>query len=98
MEEFTDARGRKYRDLDGIELIAMKSGDDKKVHGRIFELSEEEAKDHFLIGYAEGQDFNHCVFVAWNNAKDFFDRVYGYRIGAPENPQMKVRVFFYERE
>ena len=97
-EEFVDGNGRKYRDLSGWERITADKKNNRKIKGRIYELSEEEVKSHSLIGTASGQNFDHCVWLALRHEERFVDRVWGYRIEKSGDPEIKISVSFYERE
>ncbi len=87
-----DNQGREYFEF---EVVAG----DKDYSGtkRIYELSDEEIREHKLIGEAEGQNFFLCLFMG-RHAKNFHNRVCGYRILEPTRPGMVLRVAFYEKK
>lgn len=63
-----------------IELISVtKTG--RKNKKRIWELNENNAKKLALIGTAGGESLFHCLYLAANHTKNFWDRVCGYRFG-----------------
>lgn len=47
------------------------------------ELSESEAEKYEVIGTAEGQHDDHCLFLAMKHGYQFLDRVVGYRKTPP---------------
>ena len=86
---------KKFQIISGVNIISEK-GCKEIPEKKIYELSEEEAKKYKLLGEAEGQNFDHCVYLGWRHAENFLERVYGYRIEKPERKDMRIKVIFYE--
>ena len=64
----------------------------------IYPLSKKAAERYELIGKARGQDLFHCLYLAGRHAKNFFNRVYGYRTNRYPRTLYPLHVDFYERK
>ncbi len=85
-----DDQGREYFEFEVV------TGDKDSGTKRIYKLSDEEIERYKLIGEAEGQNFFFCLFIG-RHAENFHNRVCGYRVSESTQPEMALRVAFYEK-
>ncbi len=64
----------------------------KREKKNIPELSESDVANLKSIGVAEGQDMFHCLYLT-RHARNFFERVVGYRILGPSPYGISVQFF-----
>jgi hypothetical protein len=60
----------------------------------LIEVTVEQARAMMRLGESEGEDFSHCLFLAWKHSEDFLDKVMGYCEEVPMHG-CKTRFDFY---
>ena len=65
---------------------------------KIYRVSKREAEQLQEMGTAEAPDVDMCIWMASSHAKRFFKRVCGYTKELSGDPEMKIKITFYEKK
>ena len=87
----------RYEDGDNFFLIRVKKNEKWKTR-KVYELSEEQAKNFKVHGPATGQGVGHCIYLADKYWKEFKEKVCGYRVVPSNRGDCPASVLFYSKD
>jgi len=84
-------KGKKY-----LEVTTYEDG--KKKIRKVFELTAKESDKYIYLGRSEGNDLQHCLYVAKKSQVNFWERSCGYYIDGPYLTNCKMSICFYGKK
>ena|SRR3989338_769054 len=84
--------------LDGKKILSALVEEDEVQNRQVPNLSNEQLVDYEVMGSAEGENFEHCVWLGaqGEGVKVFFKKVGGFQLVEPDSSEYKFAVTFYE--